>query len=138
MIVDYRIYQIALSQLQGIGSKKAKLLVSFLGSVEAVFKESSQALSGIDGIGTSIVRNLNRESALELAKREIDYIDKNSIKTLFYQDETYPNKLRHCDDGPIVLFGKGKLDFNARNIAVLEREKQQPTVKKWSKSCLKI
>lgn len=130
MILDNRIYQIALSQLQGIGPKKAKILVSFLGSEEAVFKESTQALSKIEGIGTSIVRSLNREVAINLAKKEIDYIEKNSIRTIFYQDEEYPNKLRHCDDGPVVLFGKGKLDFNSRNIAIVGTRKATPYGKK--------
>ena len=121
--MDDRLYQIALSQLQGIGPNKAKTLVSFLGSPEAVFSESESAISKIEGIGTIAARALNKEYALELAKRELEYVDKENIKVLFYKSEEYPKKLKHCDDGPIVLFGKGKLDFNARNIAIVGTRK---------------
>ena len=48
--MDDRIYQIALSQLQGIGPHKAKTLVSYLGSPEAVFTENESSISKIEGI----------------------------------------------------------------------------------------
>lgn len=121
--MDDRIYQIALSQLQGIGPHKAKTLVSYLGSPEAVFTENESSISKIEGIGSLAAKSMNREYALEIAKRELDYVEREMVKVLFYKSENYPKKLKHCDDGPIVLFGKGRLDFDARNIAIVGTRK---------------
>lgn len=122
--MDNKIYQIALGLLNGIGPKKAKLLVAYLGSAKGVFEEKSTALAKIPGIGTQVLKSINAKACLERAKLEFDFIQKQGIKAHYYQDETYPKKLKQCDDGPIVIFTKGNIDFNKqKNIAVVGTRK---------------
>ncbi len=119
-------FEIALSLLQGIGFHRAKALVSYIGSAEAVFREKPHVLSKIDGIGPHTLKVFNRESALERADLELEYISKHNIKPIYYLDEDYPKKLKNCDDSPIILYTKGNLDFNRKNIAIVGTRKATP------------
>lgn len=122
--MDEKVYQIALGLLNGIGPKKAKMLAAYIGSVQGVFEEKPSALSKVPGIGTQFLKSINKAEALERAALEFEYIQKHDIKAHFYQDVTYPKKLAQCDDGPIVLFTKGTMDFNKRkNIAIVGTRK---------------
>jgi DNA processing protein len=124
--MEQRIYQIALSLLSGIGPIKAKALVAHIGSVEGIFKENEKSLGLIPGIGTAVVRSLNRHECLERAERELAFMEKNSIDFFYYEDARYPARLKFCEDGPIVLFTKGNINFNKRNIAVVGTRKATP------------
>ncbi|MBK7130125.1 MAG: DNA-protecting protein DprA [Crocinitomicaceae bacterium] len=121
--MEKRIFEIGLSLLNGVGPVKAKALVAHAGSAEAVFKESIRALSKIEGIGTITLRGLNRDECLLRAEKELSFIEKFQIGYYYYQDENYPAKLKFCDDSPIVLFSKGNVNFNHRNIAVVGTRK---------------
>ena len=121
--MDEKVYQIALSLLTGVGPVKAKTIVSHLGSVEAVFSENEKSLGLIPGIGQAGVKNLNRVDALRRAEEELSYINKNAIDFYFYQDKQFPSKLNNCDDGPLILFTKGNVNLNKKNIAIVGTRK---------------
>ena len=128
--MDERIYQIALSLLNGIGPIKAKNLVCYTGSAQAVFKESEKNLGKIEGIGWYVSKGLGRSEALARAERELAYIEKNNIQLYYYKDPNYPSGLKPVEDGPIVLFCKGNINFNLKNIAVVGTRKSTPYGKK--------
>ncbi len=124
LVMDEKIYQIALSLLNGIGPKKAKLLAAYVGSVRGVFEEKTSVLAKVPGIGSQILKSINKKECLERAELEFEFIQKHNIQAHFYQDASYPKKLMQCDDGPIVLFTKGNMDFNKRkNIAIVGTRK---------------
>lgn len=109
---DDLFYQIALKKLEGIGPARAKALVSYCGGVEQVFKASKRHLSSIPGIGTVIASQLDVDKAYRLAEVEIRFVENNKIEPLFYLDSQYPQRLKHCDDGPILLYAKGQMNLN--------------------------
>ncbi|MBI3134895.1 MAG: DNA-protecting protein DprA [Bacteroidetes bacterium] len=121
--MEQRIFQIALSLLSGIGPVKAKALVAHVGSVEGIFKENEKSLGLIPGIGAGVVKSLNRSACLERAEQELVFIEKSGIDLYYYQDERYPASLKFCDDGPIVLFTRGNVNFNKKNVAVVGTRK---------------
>ena len=47
---------------------------------------------------------------------ELEFINKNKIDVLTFSDENYPKNLKHCIDGPILLFQKGTLDLKDQRI----------------------
>lgn len=116
---DERIYQIALGLLEGIGPVKAKLLLSAVGDLTTVFKESKKNLSKIHGINSTLVQNLNRSQALKRAEKELTFIEKYNINVCYFKDPRYPQLLKNCPDSPVVLFTKGKVNFNKRNISIV-------------------
>ncbi|NQY67470.1 MAG: DNA-protecting protein DprA [Flavobacteriales bacterium] len=112
--LDYHslLFQIRLSLIPRIGSLNAKKLVSYLGSTEAVFHETKKSLVKIPGIGDHTANSIISAKGIKRAEQEIEFISKNEIKPLFYLDDDYPYRLKNCDDGPILLFYKGKMDLN--------------------------
>ena len=105
-------YQIGIGMIPRIGSINSKKLIAYCGGVEAVFKQSEKALAQIPGIGSVTARGIANQDVLDRAKQEVEFIKKHGIKTYFYLDENYPRRLKNCEDGPIVLFSKSRVDFN--------------------------
>ena len=97
---DELIYLIALSKLKSISEIDKKNILIQLGSAKKVFDycKSSEVLQNIYW-------------PLEIAKREIDFIAKHSIKAISILDKDYPNRLQHIDDAPLLVYYKGKGDY---------------------------
>lgn len=110
------LHLLALLKVEGIGDVVAKKLLNYFPTAESVFKAKASQLSSIDGIGQVLIKNLKNKSVFELAKAELNFIAENNIQALFYKDEDYPKRLKHCIDGPILLFASGNFDFNNRKI----------------------
>jgi DNA processing protein len=112
-------YQIGIEMIPKIGSVNAKRLIAYCGGVEAVFKQSKQALTKIPGIGRILADSISGQDVLGRAQREIEFIERYGIKTFFYLDANYPQRLRQCEDCPIVLFTKGNADVNLNQKKVI-------------------
>ncbi len=104
--------KIALNVIPYIGPKLVRRLVSYAGSVEAVFNEKKRFLEKIPGIGEVKASLFNADKLLREAEKEIEYIQKEDIKPLFYLDKDYPVRLRECEDAPVILYVKGDINFN--------------------------
>lgn len=118
------LYVLALQNVSNIGDINAKKLIAHCGSAQAVFKEKKQNLLKIDGIGTVIVQELLNKTHLENAEAEMRFISENSIGCLYFEEATYPERLKHCIDGPILLFYRGKLNLeNKRMISIVGARK---------------
>lgn len=111
-----KIYLLALHRLSQIGDATAKKLIEILGSAEAIFKEKTHNLEKINGLGTKRIYSLKKEFDLDSAERELKFIDENNIELLYFKDRNYPEKLKHCLDGPLVLFQKGNIDLKHKKI----------------------
>ncbi len=106
------LYKIAVGKIPGMGCKRAKKILAAIGGAEALFKEKMATLLKVEGIGEAMAKKMKNSKALELAERELNFIEKYKIKALYYLDKAYPNRLKHCEDSPIVLFVKGNVDFD--------------------------
>ncbi len=108
--------EIAISLIPGIGSVLAKTLISYCGGVEAVFKSKASKLLRIPGIGPSAAKAIVNHTVFERAEQELDFIKKNGITVLFYYDKQYPERLKRCNDSPLMLYYKGQADLNTSRI----------------------
>ncbi len=109
-------YKIALSLLPRIGPKLARNLVSYIGSVEGIFKEKKTLLKKVPGIGKLLAQGFSAEEALKLAEQELRYIEEKDIKWSFYLDSDYPQRLKECEDSPIVFYYRGQSCFDAPKV----------------------
>ena len=112
-------YQIALSLIPGIGCINAKTLVSYVGSVEGIFKEKEFRLKKIPGIGEVTAKSIANQNVLSRAEEELNNIEKHQIQTYFYLDEDYPYRLKRCADAPLVLFSRGNVNLNKRQMVAI-------------------
>lgn len=109
-------YLLALQKIEGIGDIVAKKLLSHCGSAEEIFKTNTSKLKKIDGIGTILLRNLKDKTVFEKAEKELRFIESKGIRPLFFQDEDYPERLKHCIDSPVLLFSSGNINLKNRKI----------------------
>lgn len=100
-----------LQQTRSIGTILAKKLINTVGDVEFLFKERSQSLQRINGVGAKIAKHLQDESQLHLIDKELQYVLDNKVDYLYFQDEDYPVYLKECADGPLLFFKEGNIDF---------------------------
>ncbi|SFG75501.1 DNA-processing protein DprA [Pedobacter insulae] len=110
------VHKIALTLIKNIGSRQAKKLLLAFGDAESVFAAKKDMLLKIDGIGEKIASSILNTDALIKAEKEIAFIKKNKIEVLFYTDANYPNRLRNCYDAPVLLYFKGKANFNQKRV----------------------
>lgn len=109
-------YLLALQKVEGVGDVVTKKLLAHCGSAESVFKTKAHQLHSIEGIGSVRLLNLRDKTIFHRAEAELRFIESNKIDVLFYGNDNYPEKLRHCQDGPVLLFSKGKIDLKKRKI----------------------
>lgn len=110
------LHLLALLKVDGVGDIVAKKLLNHFTTAENIFKAKANHLESIDGIGRVLIKNLKDKTVFNLAEAELKFIKENNINCLFYQDEKYPDRLKHCIDGPILLFTSGTIDFNNRKV----------------------
>ncbi|WP_427875672.1 DNA-processing protein DprA [Flavobacterium sp. MMS24-S5] len=107
---------LALLKVDGVGDIMGKKLLNSFGDASAIFKAKSSQLAAVDGIGSVLLKNLKDKSVFEKADKELSFIKNNNIKISFFQDENYPERLKHCIDAPILIFTAGNLDFKNKKI----------------------
>lgn len=128
--VDERVYQIALSLLNGLGPITAKTLLNSVGSLEGVFLEKESNFRHFHDLSRKNIQDLQRERALARAEQELEFIETNNIQLYYFKDANYPGNLKQCVDAPIVLFTMGKLHFNQKNISIVGTRKSTAYGKK--------
>lgn len=113
-------YLLVLKKIPGVGDIRARELLQRYGNPQEVYKalynkEINLGTSAKKAITTSTLQNW-----LDEAYVEIDSMQKNNIDYLYIDDPAYPNRLKQCEDAPIVLFYKGKITWNApRSISIV-------------------
>lgn len=121
---DQLIDILTLQHVPKIGSTTAKKLITYCGTAEAVLKEKKTNLLKIDGIGTITIEGLFDSIHKEEAEKELQFIKENDIDFSYFLDNDYPEKLKHCIDGPILLFKNGNINLeNKRIISIVGTRK---------------
>jgi DNA protecting protein DprA len=109
-------YLLALLKVEGVGDIMAKKLLTHFGKAETVFTTKTNQIAAIDGVGSVLLKNLKDKSIFEKASKELDFIKVNDIKVSFYQDENYPERLKHCFDSPVLIFSAGNMNLKNKRI----------------------
>lgn len=125
-------YQIGINLLPGISDINGKKLIAYCGGAEAVFKEKKTNLLKIPGMGEATVNKILNTEALKRADQEIDFINQKKIKTLYFLDDEYPERLKHCIDGPIMIYYKGNAELNSKRILAVVGTRNASTYGKYT------
>lgn len=105
--MDELFYQLALTQVNWIGDKLARALLSKFGTAQAIFEAKEKQLSGIEGVGKQRIQALKETIDKERIERELQFIRQHDIKPIFINHEDYPKLLKDCPDAPVLLYFKG-------------------------------
>ncbi len=118
------LYVLALQNVSKIGDITAKKLINHCGSAEGVLKEKPNKLLKIDGIGHAMISDLYGAHHLRAAEDELKFITHKKIKYHYFTDNDYPERLKHCIDGPVLLFQSGNITLkNQRIISIVGARK---------------
>lgn len=120
--------EIAITMIPLVGPVLGRQLISYCGSIEAVFTESKRHLKTIPGIGEEIASQISRSGqAFDNAEAELSRMEREGIGYSFYLDDTYPARLFHLPDAPLILYTKGNLNLHPeRSVAIIGTRKPTP------------
>jgi DNA processing protein len=119
-----KIYQVAVGLIPGVGAATTKMLISYCGSAEQIFKTPKGKLKSIPGIGDVTVESIQKSSVLEEAESIVKKAEKSDTQILFYTDADYPARLKQLPDAPTLLYYKGSTAANPpKSIAVVGTRK---------------
>lgn len=106
------IYQLALSNVEGIGVKSARKLIRYFKSAEEVFQQGVKDLMQIPGMQITQAKSIHQFNNFSKEEKELNFIEKNNFKVYSFLEKDFPQRLLNCEDSPIVLFGKGNMELN--------------------------
>ena len=115
----------ALTQVPSLSPTNLHLLIQELGSASAIYenrKDLKQVLPSaskkfLDGMG-------NFCTFLSRAEQELEFCRKGKIRCLGLNDEDYPERLRDCNDAPVLLYYRGSGNLNSQHIVSMVGTRQ--------------
>lgn len=107
------VYRIAFSALKGLNLALGRSLLALVGSEQAFFEADESFLRTLLLGNSAILSRTYRDSVLEAARREADFIAVNNITPLYFTDSAYPRRLLECEDAPMMLYSIGSCNLNA-------------------------
>lgn len=116
------LYEVALTKVKGLGPIQAKVLLSHFKTAQNCFEVPVNKLSKLDGFGDVRVQQFYEQNrqAVELAKKELKFLEtKPTIQVVPFTNPNYPNRLKYCEDSPIVLYADGNMNLNHNKILAM-------------------
>jgi DNA processing protein len=107
---------LALCKIEGIGPTSARKLLRYFGSASAIFGAKPTALMQINGLNVTRVKAIAAFKDFEPMDKELRWCERHGVKLLSILDADYPNRLKHCDDAPVLLFKKGPANLSAERM----------------------
>ena len=119
------LHMMALTQVPSLSLANLHLLIKELGSASAIYenrKDLKQVLPSankkfLDGMG-------NFCSFLGRAEQELEFCRKGKIQCLGLNDDDYPQRLRDCNDAPVLLYYRGTASLNSQHIVSMVGTRQ--------------
>jgi len=116
MLENELIAVLRLQKIPNIGAISAKKLISYCGSPSAIFSDKVNHLKKIEGIGDKTLSSLLHHRHHKAAEKEYEYMVRNNIAHTYFLDDNFPRYLKHCIDGPLMLFKRGSIQLSGRRI----------------------
>jgi len=110
---DELLYLIALSTIRGLGPVKAKALIRHVGSAQEIFRMKARSLRAIPEIGR-VTAEAIASADFRRAAQECEFITKEGIRVASWNETHYPERLKQCDDSPLLLYARGNFEWNPK------------------------
>lgn len=110
------LYKMAFASVRGMGVDLAQKILDVLGDEKEFFAISEKELRLITKSKSKILERAYRNSCLEKAEKEIEFVNSHHIKVSYFTESDYPQRLLNTTDAPILLYSVGNTDFNKKHI----------------------
>ena len=115
-IFNEQVAMLALSRVQVPQLALIRELIGIVGSAKELLDNGDNIGDIVPGASPRLRQLLCDRSFLQLAEKEMEFIESKGIKLICFGDEAYPCRLAECADAPLVLHSLGNADLNARRI----------------------
>lgn len=118
MVVDSTdiLYRMAFACIRGMGVELAQRLLDVIPSEKEFFAMSDSDLKSITGSRSKVWESAHRDDMLHKAERELEFVESNKIKVLYFTDSDFPQRLLNASDAPILLYTIGDCDLNSKHV----------------------
>lgn len=114
----------ALVRTPGVGFVTIRQLISYCGGPANVYKADYKKLIKTPGVGEKVSRLIQQKSGWVEAEREWILCEKDGINLVFYTDANYPKRLKPLYDAPVLLYSRGKIEYNTtRSVGIVGTRK---------------
>ena len=100
--------RIAFASQRSLSLPAARELLARTGSEQRYFSLSTDELRSLTGSKNSLWDADRRARLIDEARREIEFIERNSVRCIYFTDPEYPQRLLNCDDAPLMLYALGR------------------------------
>lgn len=119
-------YAIALQNIKGLGARSLQSILSSLNDFDDLLA-GKLAIDTIDGLKpqarnklVAFLRNPQSTPEWELAIRALHWLEQAECEVIFYEEPSYPERLKELYDAPAFIYVKGDLPrLNNRSIAIV-------------------
>lgn len=115
-IISEQVAMLALSRVQVSQLALIRELIGIIGSAKELIENADSIRDILPDANPHLAGIIGDKHLVELALREIEFIEKNGIKLISFGDKEYPYRLAECQDAPLVLHSMGNADLNAKHI----------------------
>ena len=113
-------YWIWFSLIKKLGCIQKKKLLEIYKNPKKIYDLKEDDLLKIEGIGEVIAKSIIDSKNQRLIQNHIEYMNKNKINIINFEDEEYPVMLKEIYDFPISLYVKGNLSIlNQKSLAIV-------------------
>ncbi len=111
---------LALWAVPGIGSMMSKRIISYAGGIKGLFNRKDAELQRIPGVGQVLADAIRADDYYRHADEMMEFAEKFNISILTWYDKDYPERLKACEDSPLVIFVKGqRIDSNKKYLSMV-------------------
>ncbi len=119
MNFDEQFYKYALMHQPSMGSATAKKIYQHMGSAQAVFTDSEPLRRMKKKWRTNIPFPTLSQSVIDSVSKELAYMQKHNISSLFWGEPSYPKRLQSCKDAPFLLYYMGDPHLNREKVVAI-------------------
>ena len=111
------LYAVALTRINHFNVATSLQLYRKLGSATTIMEHRHDILAVLADATPRLIEAFKDISvAMRRAEKELEFDESHRIKPLVFNDDEYPQRLRECEDAPLVLYYRGTADLNKQRI----------------------
>ena len=111
------LYAVALTRINYFNVATSLQLYRKLGSATNIMEHRHDIRAVLPDATPRLIKALKDISdAMRRAEKELEFDENHRIKPLVFNDDDYPQRLRECEDAPLVVYYRGTADLNKQHI----------------------
>ena len=119
------LYMMALTQVTSLSLTNLHLLIQELGSAAAIYENRNNLRQVLPSASKKILDGMGHfDTYLTRAEQELEFCRKGRIRCVGLNDEDYPQRLKDCNDAPILLYYRGTANLNTQHIVSMVGTRQ--------------